>query len=158
MGIKFERIPAPVWIGPLIPVAAIVVTFILTATLVVHPKSLRDRRVSAAVDRAVAALRYGTVCINVFTGLPFVFAAPPWGAYPGSTPDNIQSGTGFVHNTAMLEGVEKVVMRAPLTRFPKPAYFPSHQTSHRMMPQIVAMDANASWAKVPGIIFTAMRG
>ena len=130
----------------------------LTATLVVHPKSLRDRRVSAAVDRAVAALRYGTVCINVFTGLPFVFAAPPWGAYPGSTPDNIQSGTGFVHNTAMLEGVEKVVMRAPLTRFPKPAYFPSHQTSHRMMPQIVAMDANASWAKVPGIIFTAMRG
>jgi len=35
MGIKFERIPAPVWVGPLIPIAAIVVTFILTATLVV---------------------------------------------------------------------------------------------------------------------------
>lgn len=35
MGIKFERIPAPVWMGPLIPVAAVIVTFILTATLVV---------------------------------------------------------------------------------------------------------------------------
>jgi simple sugar transport system permease protein len=35
MGLKFERIPAPVWMGPLIPVIAIVVTFILTATLVV---------------------------------------------------------------------------------------------------------------------------
>jgi simple sugar transport system permease protein len=35
MGIKFERIPAPVWVGPLIPIAAIIVTFILTATLVV---------------------------------------------------------------------------------------------------------------------------
>jgi ABC-type uncharacterized transport system permease subunit len=35
MGIKFERIPAPVWVGPLIPVAAVIVTFILTATLVV---------------------------------------------------------------------------------------------------------------------------
>jgi ABC-type uncharacterized transport system permease subunit len=35
MGLKFERIPAPVWMGPLIPVAAIIVTFVLTATLVV---------------------------------------------------------------------------------------------------------------------------
>ena len=34
MGIKFERIPAPVWVGPLIPIAAIIVTFMLTATLV----------------------------------------------------------------------------------------------------------------------------
>lgn len=34
MGLKFERIPAPVWVGPLIPIAAIIVTFILTATLV----------------------------------------------------------------------------------------------------------------------------
>ena len=130
----------------------------LTATLVVHPKSLRDPRVSAAVDRAIAALGYGTVAINSFTGLPFVFAAPPWGGHPGSTPDDIQSGSDFVHNTSMLEGMEKVVMRAPLTRFPKPAYFPSHKTSHRMMPRLVAMDANASWSKVPGIIFAAMRG
>ncbi len=35
MGLKIERVPAPVWMGPLIPIAAIVVTFLLTATLVV---------------------------------------------------------------------------------------------------------------------------
>ena len=34
MGLRFERIPAPVWVGPLIPIAAIIVTFMLTATLV----------------------------------------------------------------------------------------------------------------------------
>lgn len=34
MGLKVERAPAPVWTRPLIPVAAIVVTFILTASLV----------------------------------------------------------------------------------------------------------------------------
>ncbi|HMR68417.1 MAG TPA: ABC transporter permease, partial [Anaerolineae bacterium] len=34
MGLKVERAPAPVWIRPLIPIAAIVVTFILTASLV----------------------------------------------------------------------------------------------------------------------------
>jgi simple sugar transport system permease protein len=34
MGFKFERVPAPVWVGPLIPIVAIIVTFLLTATLV----------------------------------------------------------------------------------------------------------------------------
>ncbi|MEW5961033.1 MAG: ABC transporter permease [Chloroflexota bacterium] len=37
--IKFERRPAPVWMGPLIPAAAIVLTFLLTATLVVLVKA-----------------------------------------------------------------------------------------------------------------------
>lgn len=35
MGLKIERLPAPVWLRPLIPVAAIGVTFLLTATLVI---------------------------------------------------------------------------------------------------------------------------
>lgn len=130
----------------------------LTATLVVHPKSLRDPRVSAAVERAIARLRYGTVAINGFPGMSFVSASAPWSAYPGSTLENIQSGRGFVHNTSMLEGIEKVVMRAPLISFPKPGWFPSHRTTHKIVSQIVAMEENASWAKVPGIVFAAMRG
>lgn len=130
----------------------------LTATLVVHPKSLMDPVIGKAVEQAITKLRYGTVTINAYMGMPFVFASAPWGAYPGATLDNIQSGRGFVHNTAMLEGIEKVVMRAPLMTFPKPAYFPSHRTSHKMMPNIVAMEGNASWGKVPGIVFAAMRG
>ncbi|MBM4424005.1 MAG: ABC transporter permease [Chloroflexi bacterium] len=35
MGLKIERVPAPVWVRPLIPIIAVVVTFILTAVLVV---------------------------------------------------------------------------------------------------------------------------
>lgn len=34
MGIIIERIPAPVWVRPLIPVVAVIATFLLTATLV----------------------------------------------------------------------------------------------------------------------------
>src|SRR6516162_8109575 len=80
----------------------------LSATLIVHPKSTKDRHISDAVERAIARLRYGTVCVNAFPGMSFAFGSPPWGSYPGSTPDNIQSGQGWVHNTAMLEGIEKV--------------------------------------------------
>ncbi|MBE7555256.1 MAG: ABC transporter permease [Anaerolineales bacterium] len=39
MSLKIERLPAPVWVRPLIPVAAIIVTFLLTATLVMLVKA-----------------------------------------------------------------------------------------------------------------------
>ncbi|MCK6624374.1 MAG: ABC transporter permease [Anaerolineae bacterium] len=35
MGLKIERLPAPVWLRPLIPLAAVILTFLLTAILVV---------------------------------------------------------------------------------------------------------------------------
>ena len=130
----------------------------LSATLIVHPKSLKDPRIGQAVEQAIATLRYGTVTVNGFSGLSFVFAAPPWGAYPGSTLDDIQSGRGFVHNTAMLGGIEKVVMRCPLTSFPKPGYFVSHRTTHKLMPKLVRLEEHASWGQVPGIVMAAVRG
>jgi acyl-CoA reductase-like NAD-dependent aldehyde dehydrogenase len=129
----------------------------LSAALVVHPKSLEDPRISDAVEWAIARLPYGTVAVNGFAGLSFVFAAPPWGAYPGASLADIQSGRGFVHNTAMLEGIEKVVLRAPLTSFPKPGYFPSHRTTHKLVPKLVRLEENASWSRLPGIVLAAMR-
>ena len=35
MGLRFERAAAPMWLRPLLPLAAVVITFLLTATLVV---------------------------------------------------------------------------------------------------------------------------
>jgi aldehyde dehydrogenase (NAD(P)+) len=130
----------------------------LNATLIIHPKTLKDSAVKVAFERAICKLKYGTVAVNTFPGLSFVFASPPWGAYPGTTQDNIQSGNGFVHNTAMLEGIEKAVIRAPLTVFPKPAFFPSHRTAHTVIRRLVEMEEKASWSKVPGIVWAAMQG
>jgi aldehyde dehydrogenase (NAD(P)+) len=58
----------------------------------------------------------------------------------------------------MLEGIEKVVARFPLTTFPKPAYFPSHRTTHVVTRRLVELEREASWAKLPGVVFAAMRG
>ena len=54
--------------------------------------------------------------------------------------------------------MEKVVSRFPLTMFPKPGYFPSHRTTHKMMPRLVALEEHGSWKHVPGIVIRAMRG
>jgi acyl-CoA reductase-like NAD-dependent aldehyde dehydrogenase len=129
----------------------------LNATIITHPKFARDAGFSAVLENAIRDLRYGTVAVNAYPAMSFAFGAPPWGAYPGAKARDIQSGTGFVHNTAMLEGIEKVVMRHPLTTFPKPAYFPSHRSAAHLMPRLTALDERASWLKVPGVVATAMR-
>jgi acyl-CoA reductase-like NAD-dependent aldehyde dehydrogenase len=130
----------------------------LSADLVVHPASLKDPRVAEAVERAIARLRYGAVTVNSWSGFIFAYGTPPWGAYPGSRPSDIQSGTGWVHNTPMLEGIEKAVLRHPLTIVPKPATFPSHRTAHVVLRRLTQLDERASWTKVPGVVVAAMRG
>ena len=129
----------------------------LSAELVVHPASLKDPRIAEAVERAIARLRYGLVAVNAWSGLAFVYGTPPWGAYPGARPSDIQSGTGWVHNTPMLEGIEKAVLRHPLTAAPKPTTFPSHRTAHLVTRRLTQVDARGSWSKVPGVVMAAMR-
>ena len=130
----------------------------LSADIVIHPKALRDPGIAAALERAIGRLHYGAVTVNSWTGFVFVHGTPPWGAYPGSTRVDIQSGTGWVHNTAMLEGIEKAVLRHPLTIMPKPATFPSHRTAHTALQRLTRLEQNGSWAKVPGVVAAAMRG
>ena len=130
----------------------------LSATLIVHPQTMRDPRLAAAVEQAVGRLHYGTVAVNAWSGLSFALGAPPWGAHPGATPAEIQSGTGFVHNTAMLEGIEKVVLRHPLTLRPKPITFPSHRTAHVLGRRLVELEARPSWRRVAGVVGAAIRG
>lgn len=130
----------------------------LSAELVVHPASLKDRRIAEAVESAIARLRYGVVAVNAWTGYAFVYGTPPWGAYPGARPSDIQSGTGWVHNTPMLDGVEKTVLRHPLTVSPKPPTFPSHRTAHVVARRLAHLDERGSWSKVPGVVMAAVRG
>jgi aldehyde dehydrogenase (NAD(P)+) len=130
----------------------------LNATLIVHPKTLKDANNNTAFEQSICQLKYGAISVNTFIGLLFSVGTAPWGAYAGSTSHEIQSGNGFVHNTAMLEGIEKAVLRAPLFTFPKPAWLASHKKSLITTKRLLAMEENASWAKIPGIVFAAMRG
>jgi hypothetical protein len=129
----------------------------LSAGLVVHPKTTKDPTLGAAVEKAIGNLRYGSVCVNAWAGYLFAFVTPPWGAYPGSTMSDIQSGSGWVHNTPMLEGIEKAVLRHPITAMPKPAYFPSHRSAHVLMQRMTALEESSSWTRVPGVLAAAMK-
>ena len=130
----------------------------LCAHVVVHPRTQRDPALASALERAVARLRYGTVSIDVWCGYAFGFGTTPWGAWPGAPLNDIQSGRGFVHNTRMLEKVEKTVVRHPARTFPKPVYFPTHRTVEAVGKRLLALEAKGSWLEVPGLVSAAVRG
>lgn len=130
----------------------------LNATLIVHPESLADKSVARAVERAIERLRYGTVSVNHWAAVGYGLVVTPWGGFPGSTPQNIQSGTGFVHNTLMFSRVQKTVVRAPFRVWPKPVWFSTHKTAHLLTPKLVQFEAAPSTRKLPGILGLAVRG
>jgi hypothetical protein len=130
----------------------------LNATLIVHPSSLRDPEVKEAVDRAVANLRYGTVAINHWAAANFGLVVTPWGAWPGHTRQDVQSGVGVVHNTLMFDRSQKTVLHAPFRVWPKPIWFATHRTAHRISPKLVRFEAAPSFAKVPSILGSALKG
>jgi aldehyde dehydrogenase (NAD(P)+) len=130
----------------------------LCAHVVVHPRTQRDPGLAGAFERALTRLRYGTVAVNAWCGYGFGAGTTPWGAYPGASLTDIQSGRGFVHNTRMLEKVEKTVIRHPARTFPKPVYFPSHRTVEQVGKRLVALEAKGSWLEMPGLVGAAVRG
>lgn len=130
----------------------------LNVTLLVHPESLKNPEVRRAVELAVANLRYGTVSVNHWAAAGFGLVVTPWGAFPGHTPQDIRSGTGFVHNTLMFDRPQKTVVQAPFYIWPKPIWFATHKTAHRIAPKLYAFEAAPSMAKLPAILGLAMRG
>ncbi len=128
----------------------------LNAGLVVDPRSRRKLR--AEVDRAIADLRYGAVGVNQWPAMAFAFASTPWGAFPGHTLEDIQSGIGTVHNTFLFNRPEKSVVEGPFRVFPKPPWFVSHKNAHAVGRRLVAFEADPSASKLPGIVLAAMRG
>ena len=100
---------------------------------VTHPAGFRSRASNERLlQAALGELRYGAVAINHWPGLMYAMMSPPWGGFPGSRLANAQSGIGWVHNTFMLEGIEKSVLDGPLTIFPKPPWFPTHPQAERV--------------------------
>jgi acyl-CoA reductase-like NAD-dependent aldehyde dehydrogenase len=130
----------------------------LNVTLLVHPQSMKDPGIAAAVERATADLRYGTVAFNMWAAAGYGLVVTPWGAHPGHTSQDIQSGIGVVHNTLMFSRSQKTVVRAPFYVWPKPVWFATHKTAHRVTPKLVDFEAAPSMAKLPALMGLALRG
>ena len=139
----------------------------LGANVIVHPATAR--RHAATIDRAIARLRYGCVGVNAWTGVGFLLPQASWGAFPGHTVDDIQSGTGTVHNTMLFDRPQKTVVRAPFHPYPRslvhgrptllpvPPWFVTHRRAHRVSERLTRFEADHAVRRLPGIFAAALR-
>ncbi|HRV93888.1 MAG TPA: aldehyde dehydrogenase family protein [Anaerolineae bacterium] len=126
----------------------------LIAAIVIHPKSLKDPAVAAALDRAVANLRYGSVVVNLAPGFAYFFMVTPWGGFPGHTPDDIQSGIGVVNNVLMLARPQKSVIRGPFKPWPDP-FVVTFRHGAEFFKDFANFQACPSLWQVPGLFWKA---
>ncbi|MFT4125374.1 MAG: aldehyde dehydrogenase family protein [Gordonia sp. (in: high G+C Gram-positive bacteria)] len=139
----------------------------LGANILIAPDE--RRHLGAAFDDAVARLRYGAIAINAWTGLAFLTPTATWGAFPGHTLDDAQSGIGTVHNGLLIPETERTVVTGPfrpfprsvlggeLTLFPKPPWFVTARSAAQTGRKLAGYAAAPSWLKLPGIFASAFR-
>lgn len=129
----------------------------LNVTILIHPSQSADPLIAAALEDAISDLRYGTIGVNLWAGFGFALMSTTWGAHPGHTPEDIQSGDELVHNPYMFEKAQKSVIYGPFTQPLKPIWFPTSKSTHVAMRQIVALEAAPNPLKLPALIAAAVR-
>jgi acyl-CoA reductase-like NAD-dependent aldehyde dehydrogenase len=128
----------------------------LSCMLIVDSVTRRSHR--AAIGRAIRDLRYGSVAINLWSGVVFGIGTTTWGAYPGHTPSDIGSGVGIVHNSFLYDHPEKSIVEGPFRIWPTPVWFADHRTLDKVGRRLTRFEHRPSWSKVPGLLWAALRG
>ncbi|GAB4083494.1 aldehyde dehydrogenase family protein [Myceligenerans cantabricum] len=139
----------------------------LGANVVVDPAA--RKAMGAAFDDAIAGLRYGTVAINAWTAVGFLLANATWGAFPGSTIEDVGSGIDVVHNGHLLAGPERTVVTGPfrefprsvlggeLSLFPKPPWFLGARSAAATGERLTRYAATPSWGRLVPVLLSAFR-
>ena len=139
----------------------------LGANIIAEPRTIRA--LGHGFREALARLRYGTIAINTWTGLGFLTAAAPWGAYPGHTLNDVQSGIGVVHNALLIDSPERTVVSGPFrpfprsvahgefALFPKPPWFVSARSAASTGRLLAGFAARPSWLRMPRVFAAAFR-
>jgi aldehyde dehydrogenase (NAD(P)+) len=140
----------------------------LGVNLIVDPRTAK--RLRHELDQAVADMRYGGIGINIWVGAAFLLALAAWGAFPGHSYDDIESGIGVVHNALMFDNPQKTVVRAPFRPFPrsvlhgelamlpKPPWFLTNRTSASTVKKLTEFAADPRPRRLLSLFASALRG
>ncbi len=130
----------------------------LNACIIIDPRTARQAPVKQALERAIENLKYGTVSVNFWPALGYALGTTPWGAFPGHTRDDVQSGQGVVHNTMMLDNPQKTVIRGPFKIWPVAPWFVNHPNPLPLARQLTQFQIKPSVFGVFRVLFAALFG
>ncbi len=141
----------------------------LGANILIHPATIRAIG-KKQFEALVCRLKYGAIGINTWTGLGFLTTRTTWGAFPGHTLDDIQSGLGVVHNTMMFDKAERSVvtkafrpfprgvLSGSLALLPRPPWFVTNRRGRQLGIALTRFQQKPSLLKIPGIFYHALLG
>lgn len=141
----------------------------LGANIVIHPATIAKIG-RARFEEILIELRYGTIAINAWTGVGFLSPRATWGAFPGHSLSDVQSGVGVVHNTCLFDKPQRSVVEAPfrpfprnllsgsLTLLPRPPWFITNRKGGILGRLLVAFQYRPSLLKMPRIFINALLG
>ena len=84
----------------------------LGCSVIIDPRTAG--RIGSGLDDSIARLEYGIIGVNVWCGMMSIFPQLTWGAFPGNTAANIESGVGQLGNGYMFDQIEKSVLWTPM--------------------------------------------
>lgn len=140
----------------------------LGVNIVAHPDTIDG--LGEQFETMIERLRYGTIAVNAWTAVGYLTPTASWGAYPGHTIDDVQSGIGVVHNAWMIDRIERTVVRGPFrpaprsilhgewSLSPKPPWFVGNRTAARTGRLLTTFAADPRWSRLPAIFASALRG
>lgn len=128
----------------------------LSCMVMIDPRTEKAHK--EAFDQAILDLEYGGIGINVWAGVIYATVSPTWGAFPGHTLHDIQSGRGVVHNAFLLDHPQKSVLRAPFKIAPKPAWFADNKNTTQLGARISRFEAWPSIFRLPPVVLAALKG
>jgi aldehyde dehydrogenase (NAD(P)+) len=140
----------------------------LGATVIIHPKTLKQ--LGPGFETALTDLHYGSIGINIWSAAAFLLVQATWGAFPGHTTADIQSGFGFAGNSFLFEKPERTVIWGSFYPFPrtwlngkkailpKPPWFLTNKTAHTTTRGVTRITLDAKWRRLPGILLSALGG
>lgn len=128
----------------------------LSCMVLIHPTT--QKKYAEKFDHLIAHLRYGGIAINGWAGAIYGSCSATWGAFPGHPLDEIVSGRGVVHNTFLFDHPQKTVMTLPWKISPTPVWFPNHKNLKAVGEKLMAIEADPSVLKLPGLVTAALKG
>lgn len=154
--VALDATDADDFVKKMVPFANEVCWGTLSCCVLVHPKTQRD--LGPVFEGAIADLRYGGIGINVWPGVIYGLVATTWGAFPGHTPEDIQSGIGVVHNTFLFDHPQRSVVRAPFVMRPTPAWFADNRNLRDLGRHLTRFEEGASWGDFFKVAAAAFKG
>lgn len=130
----------------------------LAASLFVPSLYHDDGAVEHAVEKAIVALEYGAIGINVWPAIVYATARAPWGGHPSATLEDVQSGIGFVHNPLYLPKVEKTIVEAPLVPIPRPPFVAGHPHALAAAKTLAEYSESPSLGKAASVAIATLLG